>query len=258
MPEICQNALPVKPWLLDPARRLPGLSPVGPGEWLQVDDAYSAQIGYKGRIIAEQGDQVCRVADQAGAAATELLARILDELRQMPGFSVEADRVTCPDGRRVALDRARPLQTCGALVQEDLCILQKQGDEHVLTAALLCFPASWSLAQKFMRPLTAIHAPVDVYDDNIAKRVQRLFDGIQVARPIWRANFLVYSDPDLFQPRTEEDRRKVDTDGPKWVRVERQSLLKLEQTGAVVFSIHTYIVPFSGLSREDIRALGNP
>jgi hypothetical protein len=56
--------------------------------------------------------------------------------------------------------------------------MERRGDEHVLTAAVLCFPASWHLADKIGRPLTTIHVPVKVYDETLARRVQRLFDGV--------------------------------------------------------------------------------
>ena len=64
----------------------------------------------------------------------------------------------------VAIDRGDPMGTLGHLVQEDLCLMEKRGEEHVLTAAVLCFPASWRLADKIGRPLEAIHVPVPEYD----------------------------------------------------------------------------------------------
>ena len=153
------------------------------------------------------------------------------------GFKVRSGAVTCPDGREIVIDRDQPLLTLGHLVQEDICILQKRGDQHVLTAAVLCFPANWRLSEKAGRPLTDIHIPVPEYDDNIARRVQRLFDGVQVGRPLWRFNRLTYADPDLHQPRKKDDNGVGD-----YIRTERQCVVRMPQTGAVVFSIHTYVV----------------
>ncbi|WP_300516764.1 DUF3445 domain-containing protein [Aliiroseovarius sp.] len=253
MAEICQKALPVKPWREERTRRLPGISPVAPGEWLVVDDAYAAQIAHKARLVAAQGDKVLRLEPSARPAAGELLERILDELGAIPGFAVGARKVRCPDGRVVTVDRNHPLETCSKLVQEDLILLQKPegADEHVLTGALLGFPASWMLAEKYLKPLTMIHTPVPEYAGDIARRVQRLFDGIQPDRPMWRANFLTYGDPELHQPRTEADKRPVHGDGLRWMRVERQCLLRLPRTRAVVFSIHTFVVPWARLDSED-------
>ena len=137
----------------------------------------------------------------------------------------------------VSLDRDAPLLTLGRLVQEDICLLEKRGEEHVLTGAVLCFPANWRLAEKINRPLLGIHAPVPEYDENIARRVQRLFDGVRVGRPLWRFNKLSYSDADLHQPY-----KKTDGDVTPFIRSERQCILRLPRTDAVVFSIHTFVV----------------
>jgi hypothetical protein len=120
--------------------------------------------------------------------------------------------------------------------------LQKQGDEHVLTGAVLCFPASWTLAEKFMKPLVRIHKPVDSYDANIAKRVQRLFDGVRVGRPVWRFNALHYADAELFHPRTEDAPREDDYEEQRFLRSEKQVIMRLPETDAVVFAIHTFVV----------------
>lgn len=242
MVEICQSALPIRPWEDARLTRLPGLQPIAPGEWLVQDDAYAAQMAHRIALIHSRRDAVHKLSEAARPAAEELLDTVLDALAVSQGFEVSDERVTCPDGRNVVIDRDAPLLTCGHLVQEDLVLMQKQGDEHVLTGAILCFPASWSLEEKFMKPLIRIHKPVTDYTPDIAKRVQRLFDGIQVGRPMWRANCLTYNDPELHQPRREVDRREMAPDGPTWTRVERQGMRRLPVTGAVVFSIHTYVV----------------
>ena len=253
MVEICQSALPVKPWREERTRGLPGISPVMPGEWLMVDDAYAAQMAHKAQLVVTQGDKVLRMEECARPAAKELLERILYELVAVPGFTVGLHEVTCPDGRVVKLDRAHPLETCSKLVQEDLILMERRddSDEHVMTGALLAFPASWMLAEKYLRPLTLIHTPVPEYAGDIAKRVQRLFDGIHPDRPMWRANFLTYGDPELHQPRLETDKRPQHETGPRWMRVERQCLLRLPLTRAVVFTIHTYVLPWAALDPVD-------
>ena len=57
---------------------------------------------------------------------------------------------------------------------------QKHKDEHVLKGAILCFPSSWSLEEQFLRPLSIIHGPIQSYDKDVTRRVQRLFDGIRL------------------------------------------------------------------------------
>ncbi|SFS44354.1 Protein of unknown function [Sulfitobacter marinus] len=220
--------------------RLPGVAPCGPADWLRVDDAYDAQMQYRATLIAERPQDVLYETEAARAASREVLREALTVLPKL-GFDVGAGRAVCPDGRAVDLDWSAPLHSLGHLVQEDICVLQKRGDEHVLVAAVLCFPANWRLAEKVEQPLTAIHVPVDEYDANIARRVQRLFDGVQVGRPLWRFNRLAYADADLHQPR----KREVDEAMP-FLRSERQCILRLPETDAVVFTIHTTVVRREG------------
>jgi len=254
-PAILQSHLPYTPWL-DPAlRRLPGIQPVAAGDWLQFDDAYAAQLAEKKRLIGECVGNVLALDSGARAAAEELLLRVVEELRGQDGFGVSGDVVTRPDGVMVSLDFSDPLQTLNQLVQEDFCILQKQGNEHVLTGALLCFPASWTLAEKFMQPLTLIHVPVDSYDGDMAKRVQRMFDMVRPNQPLWRANALFYIDPTLYQPRCADDvREKTGTQTP-FIRSERQTILRLAKSDAIVFSIHTYLVLRENLTLDQAAAL---
>lgn len=230
-------------------RPLPGIQPLGDAPWALVDEAYAGQMALREELLDTSRDDVLALDPDAMPAALELLDTVLAELPE--GFARTGARITCPDGRAVAVNRADPLGTLGRLLQEDLCILQKRGDEHVLTGAVLCFPASWTLAEKFRRPLIAIHGPVDSYDGNMARRVQRLFDGIRAGAPLWRFNAIWYRDPDLHHPRSESDPRAPETpDDARYLRSERQVLRRLPQTGAVIFSIHTFVLPANAISDE--------
>ena len=232
------------------ARALPGIAPLSPAQWLQVDDAFAGQMAERARLIATQPDAVLAARPGSGPAVADLFSHVLGWLATHgAGYEVGADAVRRPDGMRVTLNRSGPiamLASLGHLVQEDLCVLQKDDrtGEHVLSAAVLCFPASWRLADKVGRPLSAIHVPVPSYDDSIARRVQRLFDGVQPDRPLWRFNRLRYDAPDLHQPVP----RAQPEDGAAlgYLRAERQSVLRLPQSRACVFSIHTYVVRTEG------------
>ena len=96
--------------------------------------------------------------------------------------------------------------------------------------------------------------PVKPYDDQMARRVQRLFDNIRTGQPLFRMNALLYADPTLYQPKSEHDTRPR-TGERLFLRAEKQSLLRLPDTGAVVFSIHTWQVLASTLTTEEHAAL---
>lgn len=242
MSEILQTSLPYNPFT---PKALPGISAFDMQDWLHVDDAYADQMAERTRLLKGQRDTVLALDDSAHEAAQELLDVVLDR-----AFDGARDSVMRPDGVSVTVDRNDPLGTLGHLVQEDLCILQKTGNEHVLAGAVLCFPASWTLSEKFMRPLIGIHDNVDEYDVGVAKRVQRLFDGVQAGRPLWRFNAFWYADPKLYQPYSvTEPRKPVDEATAPFFRSERQCIFRLPKTHAVVFSIHTYVLARDCLMR---------
>lgn len=250
---ILNATLPFAPWMAPAGQRLPGIMPLALADWLLVNDAYASQMAERARLLREQPDDVLGVLPEAKDAAQELLEFILP-LLPAKGFTLDGETVTRPDGVSVTLDRTRPLWTLGHLVQEDLCILQKPDGaaEHVLTAAVLCFPSSWTLSQKLGRAMMRIHAPVAPYDDQMGARVQRMFDLIRPEQPLWRANILRYDNPALYQPRLEFAPKDKRADGP-YFRSEKQGLVRLPRSGAVVFSIHTVVVPMTALS-DDQRA----
>ena len=243
---ILQHSLPYDPFA---DRSLPGIAPLDMADWLIVDEAYAGQMAERARLLAERPEEVLWRDPVAAGAEAELLAMVLDNLPA--GFARDGDSVITPDGRRVTPDPDHALESCAALVQEDLCLLIKEGEEHVLRAALLCFPASWRLAEKAGRALLAIHEPVHDYDLDLARRVQRLFDGVQPGRPLWRFNALWYDDPTLFQPRSASTPRPpTDRGRAGFFRSERQSILRLPESGAVVFSIHTFVLPRDRVTRD--------
>lgn len=252
---ICQARPLDPPWAIPGGTRLPGMAPIGADDWHAVDDAYARQMALRDRLIAGRAADVIAARPGSETAQAEMLETALDALARHPAFDVTPEKVRRPDGITVPLS-GPPLAVLGRLIQEDVCLLERTGDQHAMTAAVLCFPASWSLDEKLGRPLTGIHAPVEVYDTALAARVQRLFDAIRPGRPLLRANCLAYHDFALHQPRRENDRREKPAPGAaRYIRMERQCLLRLPRTGAVAFTIHTTIVRREALGPDDARAL---
>ena len=222
---------------------LPGTRPVSPDEWIICDDAFSQQMALRDELIETKKEKVLAISDEAQDAAVELLKMTLDFCITKLGYKKKVNKIMRPDKVSIEIDLNEPMTFLGRLVQNDFCILQKKDNEHVLTAAALCFPASWSLEEKFLKPLIDIHVPVKEYDDNIAKRVQRLFDGLQINQPVWRFNAMYYEDPNLFQPRSiNQPRRKPAPNKVNYFRSERQTLIKLPESEAIIFGIHTFVV----------------
>lgn len=252
------SRLPAVPWTEAHTRRMPGTQPLDIADWLRVDEAYGPQMALRDHLIATRQSEVHALLPQAVQAADELYATVLPRLPDL-GFRLARDSALRPDGITVPLDRAQPLLTLGRLVQNDFCLMQGDGSgESLLTGAILCFPAGWRLDEKLGRPMLRIHQPVAKYTEDVARRVQRLMQAIRPETPLWRMN-AHHSRAPLFNPLSEAMPKDMSEETMPWVRSERQCLLRLPVTGAVVFSIHTYVVRLEDLTPDQAAALAaNP
>ncbi|MEJ6391700.1 DUF3445 domain-containing protein [Gymnodinialimonas sp. 2305UL16-5] len=255
MSDILQTHLPSAPWMAEATRRLPGIQPLVAGEWLARDEAFAGQMALRDRLVAERRGGVIAAVPGSERAVAELYDVVLSCLSGRDGYAWGESACQRPDGVSVELDPGDALGTLARLVQQDLCLLEKPtgAEEHVLVAAALCFPASWTLAEKIGRPLSEIHDPVAPYDAGMAHRVQRLFDNLRVEQPLWRQNALVYADPALYQPRRVAAPRSEGGGG--YLRSEKQVLWRLPESRAVVFSIHTYVVALHDLTADQRAGL---
>ncbi|MEO0486026.1 MAG: DUF3445 domain-containing protein [Pseudomonadota bacterium] len=212
------------PYAATTRRALPSLQVLDPAGWLIFDEAEAGQIARRKTLVAERPGDVLAALPGSEAAQAEALEMIGAHLGEA-------------HGREVVLGQMADL--AGA-IQEDVVILEPRDGVHVMTAAILCFPASWSLAEKIGRPMASIHAPVAEIDTRMDRQIERVFAGLRVDRPLWRYNHLWYEDAELFQPRREDDRRTQRE--KRYLRSERQCLVRMPRTGAVMFTIHTYVV----------------
>jgi hypothetical protein len=102
-----------------------------------------------------------------------------------------------------------------------------------------------------------IHRPVPRYAEQIGLPVDRLLERLTADRVLVRANWGLTDgsalyDPEfrsLLPPSYEQLADRI------WLRIERQTLRRLERTGAVVFTIRTLHAPIAVL-RADPEAAG--
>jgi hypothetical protein len=77
---------------------------------------------------------------------------------------------------------------------------------------------------------------------------------------VWRINWSLIDDPALFQPkRYKPIARKTpltahNADDMVWLRMERQTLRRLPQSGDIVFTIRIYVRPLHTLATQPERA----
>lgn len=243
-----------------------GLVALDLSDWIDVDHKRGDELREKERLLASQHGAVFGDLPGSEAAQREVLMILLENLeRNHPGL-VRFDEGTvslAETGRSYRLSdfADHALDLAGRLVQEDLCLMTPGEDGYVLHAASLCFPARWVLGEKLGRPMLGIHEHVSGYAEKLGKPVDRFFTHLKADKPVTRLNWSVIDDPALFQTtgkfRTEDEPEiSGENAGVRlWIRVERQTLRRLPQSGDILFTIRTFVDPLSSLEmRPDLAA----
>ena len=246
-----------------------GLTPLPEESWLDLGQNLGADLALKRALLEARHGEVFRALPQAAAPAAELLRCLAAHLAQYHEtmFRLVGDRLAnAATGEiwAIASPPLHPLDVAGRLVPEDLCLLQWEGDRYALIGASLCAPNRWLLAEKIGQPLMAIHGPVPGYGAALERLVDHFFAALKPHRLFRRFNWGITDDPAPFQPiaRPATEMVTPDNAGKRlWLRVERQTLRRLPETSAVVFTIRTYItqldqaIRFARNARDLIAAI---
>lgn len=210
--------------------------------WLCVDDDWASQRDESRGLLVDRRADV--LAGAAPDAAVEVGARIDAWLATHHPTLVD-------DAHR---DEPDPLAAAAARVAEDLCILTPGSDGWVLAAGCVCFPSYWRLRDKVGRPLDLVHDPVPGYAGALASRVDTFLGRLRPDQGVWRRNWSIHDAPDLFVPEHVADGMPRDPSA-RWLRSEYQTLLRLRDVDAVVFTIRTQQAPLEHVaSRPDACA----
>ncbi|PFH52551.1 hypothetical protein AMATHDRAFT_74037 [Amanita thiersii Skay4041] len=180
------------------------------------------------------------------------------------------------DGERAA---ERALEISALLVQDDLAIMIEGKDgKYYFQAGAICVAGFWRMEDKIGRALDEIHISGNVprYQEKLQTSLERFFRRLPVDKPVIRNNYFIQ----VVQPRGEES--GIDPEELAWstttngledeysngqrfslpkrdmkptaetlrLRTERQTLRRLPISGAIVFTIRTYVIPVEELGKE--------
>lgn len=246
-----------------------GLVRVDEAEWLTPEPDLAARAA----VFSVERDCV-QVLPEAEAAVREVVMFLPSSPAR--GGVAERRRGVDAEGVLVPLDRGHPsdgpsarhlplqgridtavdtLRSAASGVWEDLCVLTPDASgQYRLTAAALAFPTDWHLAEKLGHALTPIHAPIHGYAEQLAAGVDHFFATLQPGPIFGRTNwFVVASDAWRYLPQDNPGVRFAHvTEGNAghtlFVRCERQTLRRLPQSGAVLFTIGIHVEPLDRLS----------
>ena len=236
--------------------------------WVRIDNTYPKQMHARKKLYETNINDIFvsrKNNSQTEACKREFFALLIEHLprrfpeifeRQQNGgylLNKVTKELVSTDLDDIPVDDDLLLRA-GRLTQEDWIIMELDPNQntYVLTAGLLCFPSNWSLAEKFNKPMQQIHGPVQIYMDNLKDKVDSLFLRMKPNKPLWRANWGIYTSLydtyDLFShpKRQLHSGTSLPFEGEAtgqrlFLRCEYQTLRKLPKTGCIVFGIRTYM-----------------
>jgi dimethylamine monooxygenase subunit A len=207
-----------------------GLVKLDESEWLQPDPDRAARA--EGFAAFPEGVQLAPAAAAPGA-----------ELAAMLGL-------------------AGSLPEAAATHHEDMCLLTRHKDEDVyrLVGAAVAWPSDWHPADKLGLALTALHAPIQGYAEQLAGGVDHFMDRLETGKIFGRCNWFIAATPARRWVAGSSEQAFAHVD-PKnagktlFVRSERQTLRRLPETGAILFTIGVYVEPLGALSDGNVAML---
>lgn len=250
-----------------PYRMAMGLTAAPWSAWLEIDERYPEELALRRQLLIDQRSEVLVLTPGAEPACREALDRLTTHLPEFYPAWFSRDGAWLENhltGERWNLSAPPlgPLELAGRLVQEDLCIVELRDGVPYLTAGLVSFPSRWRLQEKVGNPLQHVHQRVPFYAEKLGRPVDRFMGMVKPGHVAVRLNWSLSDDPALFQlgGKFRTDRNEsitVENAGETlFLRVERQTLTRLEQSGAVLFTIRVHVYPLDRVveNRPEIAA----
>lgn len=176
-----------------------------------------------------------------------------------------------PEADAPGQELAAMLGVSGALPEvaetqhEDMCLLTRQPDEGIyrLVGAAVAYPTDWHPKDKLGLPLAAMHAPIQGYQEQLSSGVDHFMAKLKPGKIFGRCNWFIAPTPHLRwiaegTPDAAFGHVDVANAGETlFVRSERQTLRRLPDTGAIVFTIGVYVASLGSLSLANIVMLAS-
>lgn len=153
-----------------------------------------------------------------------------------------------------------PLRYITSQVQEDIALLDQRNDQLFVDAGVVTFAADWSFGFDVGMSFLEIHGPVPrVRQEGVITRAHEFLKRLQPHEPYRRTNWTLTIDRRLdvsteiyheWGPDRETIQQVPDDEFGRRVhlRVEVQHLIRLPDSGAVMFLIRTYMLSLEQLA----------
>jgi hypothetical protein len=178
-------------------------------------------------------------------------------------FSGPTERAVVDFLRPFSKDQSSDFDTLCSQFQEDIAVVQLDGEKDWLAAIHLCSPNHWDPRTKIGKPFDEIHAPVPEITRTV-KNYQVMLKMIIDKEPFSRFAWGIATDdrlnhhpepPPGYDTNEWRGRRVVNENTEFFVRVEKQHLIGLKEVNAFIFTIRTYFYNVNELVRGEQAAL---
>ena len=258
----------------------PARTPVdtGAGRWgatiLDIDRYYRAELVERERILAADPAR-CTVLPHMAGACWDALLTVLHELAAQDPATFTLDELgggrfawshrllgttqVFTDGDDASVPGG-PLRFLCSQVQDDVVLLDQREGALWVDAGLVTFAADWSLRFDVGMRFLEVHGPVPrVHTEGVIARAERFLMRLQPGQEYRRTNWTMSVDRRLDQstetyPLWGPDRRLVagvpDDELARrlHLRVEVQHLIRLGESGALLFLIRTHLAPLAEIA----------
>ena len=248
-----------------------GLSPMDKARWLETGADHAAFMAAKRLRVAGRPVRYYASLPMSRPAQAELLRAVRTHLTVHHAASFRAEGQggrDLVDGTFHSFGEAEPLESAGLLAEEDFILFERQGEAMVISAASNAYTSSGRIVATVGRGMAFAHDPVPGLNAGLGQRIDRVMANIREEAPVVRFNWFITPIRDRLFPEGAHEANVADSERAAailnddfrlagemlWLRVERQTFLRLPETGALAFGIHTLSDPLSTLA-EDAQSL---
>jgi len=228
-----------RPWE-EAAEFTVGLKPIPPEAWLEGGEADPA--ARKDALYATRRGLVWAETAVSRPGQGEVLSLVETALGPAP-----------------APNDLPPLFAAARRVPDDLCLMEKRDGQWRLSALSLSAGSFFTAEAVIGRSLAELHGPVTGFAERLLTRVERIFEGLRPELVLERRNWTVLNSAELHTPASAPIRARIGGIEPAQagaalnLRVERQTLRRLPETGGALFTIRVWLAPLESLADDPAR-----
>jgi len=248
-----------------------GLKPMPAETWLDTGPDHAEFMVAKRARLEGLPPLFYAAVESSRPAQAELLGLAITHLVKEHGedFTVAEGYIQDHiDGSMHELSADEPLEILGRVLEEDFILIERVNGADIISAASNAYTTSGRIVSSVGRSMRFAHEFVPGLNEQLGARIDRVLANVQVSAPVVRFNWVLTTIADRLFPEGSHDANVeasakaaavLDEDYHRageslWIRVERQTFVRLPETKALAFGIHTYSHPLSSLN-DDLESL---